>query len=169
MEHGERSEHTGIYVVLDGLRSAFNVGSILRTSEAAGVTMVYLCGRTAHPPNRKLEKTALGATDHVPWKYVKKTEDALAALRALGVPLIGVETVTDSVPYTEFTFPNPVAIVFGHEILGISEPALALLDKVVCIPMCGSKTAINVATASGIVLFEIIRQHRERGSHCSST
>jgi 23S rRNA (guanosine2251-2'-O)-methyltransferase len=162
MRESEPSEREGIYVVLDGLRSAFNVGSILRTSEAAGVRTVYLCGVTAHPPNRKLEKTALGATDHVPWKYMKRTVDALAELRALRVPLIGVETVADSTPYTDFTFPNPVAIVFGHEILGISEPALAMLDKVVRIPMHGFKTTINVATASGIVLFEIVRQQRQR-------
>ena len=155
-----RTEPEGIYVVLDNLRSAFNVGSVLRTSDAAGVSTVYLCGVTAHPPNRKLAKTALGATDHVQWKYLKRTEDALAELRELGVPLIGIETVADSIPYGEFTFPNPVAVVFGHEIYGISEPALALLDKVVRIPMQGFKTTINVATAAGIVLFEILRQHR---------
>ncbi len=162
MSSERTSEPEGIYVVLDSLRSAFNVGSILRTSDAAGVRTVYLCGVTAHPPNRKLEKTALGAADHVQWKYLKTTEDALAELRELGVPLIGIETVADSTPYGEFTFPNPVAVVFGHEIYGISEPAIALLDKVVRIPMQGYKTTINVATAAGIVLFEIVRQHRER-------
>ena len=169
MRGSDQSDREGIYVVLDGLRSAFNVGSILRTSEAAGVRTVYLCGVTAHPPNRKLAKTALGAADHVPWKYVKKTEEALAELRALAIPLIGVETVADSTPYTDFAFPNPVAVVFGHEILGISEPALALLDKVVRIPMQGFKTTINVATACGIVLFEVVRQHSDRGIDCIPT
>ena len=162
MAEPDRAEREGVYVVLDSLRSAFNVGSILRTSEAAGVRTVYLCGVTAHPPNPKLEKTALGATDHVRWKHLGRVEDALTELRDLGVPLIGIETVADSMPHTDFVFPNPVAVVFGHEVYGISEPALALLDRLVRIPMCGFKTSINVATASGIVLFEILRQHRER-------
>jgi tRNA G18 (ribose-2'-O)-methylase SpoU len=160
MEDERQHESEGVYVVLDNLRSAFNVGSIMRTSDAAGVRTIYLCGVTAHPPNRKLAKTALGATDHVRWKYLKRTEEALVELRELGVPLVGIETVADSITYGEFTFPNPVAVVFGHEIYGISEPALALLDKVVQIPMRGFKTSINVATAAGIVLFEIVRQHR---------
>jgi tRNA G18 (ribose-2'-O)-methylase SpoU len=158
---GTKHDKRGIYVVLDGLRSAFNVGSILRTSEAAGVRMVYLCGRTAHPPNAKLEKTALGAVNTVAWKYLKTTEDAVAELHDQGVRVIGVETIADSVPYTEFIFPNPVGLVFGHELYGISKPVLARLDKVVRIPMQGFKTSINVATACGIVLFEIVRQHRE--------
>ncbi len=158
----EQSERSGIYVVLDGLRSAFNVGSILRTSDAAAVRMVYMCGVTAHPPNPKLEKTALGAAEHVPWKYFKKTEDAIAELREIDVPLIGVETIAESISYTEFVFPDPVAIVFGHEIYGISDPVLKLLDKVVRIPMRGAKTSINVATACGIVLFEILKQHYDR-------
>lgn len=156
-----QSEHSGIYVVLDSLRSAFNVGSILRTSDAASVQMAYLCGMTAHPPNAKLEKTALGAAEHVRWKYLKRTEDAIAELRELGVPVIGVETIADSIPYADFVFPDPVAIVFGHEIYGISEPVLNLLDKVVRIPMRGVKTSINVATACGIVLFEILKQHHD--------
>jgi tRNA G18 (ribose-2'-O)-methylase SpoU len=157
-----QSERSGIYVVLDGLRSAFNVGSILRTSDASAVQMVYLCGVTAYPPNPKLEKTALGAAEHVPWKYFKRTEDAIGELRAIDVPLIGVETVAESIPYTDFVFPDPVAIIFGHEIYGISDPVLNLLDKVVRIPMRGAKTSINVATACGIVLFEILKQHHDR-------
>lgn len=164
-----QSEHRGVYVVLDGLRSAFNVGSILRTSDAAGVQMVYLCGVTAHPPNPKLEKTALGAAEHVAWKYFKRAEDAIAGLREIGVPVIGVETIADSIPYTDFVFPDPVAIVFGHEIYGISEPVLKLLDRLVRIPMRGAKTSLNVATACGIVLFEILKQHHDRQLDTDST
>lgn len=147
-----------LHVVLDSLRSAFNVGSIFRTADAAAVERIHLCGHTAHPPNKKLEKTALGALDYVPWTH---HPDALTAIRALqnqGIPCVAGEVADNAVLHTSFDWPRPVAVVFGNEVVGIAPETLRHCDGVVCIPMQGFKNTINVATAFGIIVYEILRQ-----------
>jgi tRNA G18 (ribose-2'-O)-methylase SpoU len=145
-----------VYVVLDNLRSAFNVGSIFRTSDAGAVAHIHLCGMCAHPPHHKLEKTALGAFEYVPWTYHERTKDCLKQLRAEGIPIVALEVAEGAIPQPEFTWPRPVAIVFGHEVDGINERVRAKCDHVVKIPMHGYKNSINVATAFGIVLYDIL-------------
>jgi len=147
-----------IHVVLDNLRSAFNVGSIFRTADAGAVAHMHLCGMTSYPPNKKLEKTALGAHDYVPWTHHSETRVALEALRGNGVTCIAVEALDDASTHTEFQWPAPVAIVFGNEVTGISADLLRLCDATVRIPMCGFKNTINVATAYGVIQYEILRQ-----------
>ena len=147
-----------IHVMLDNLRSAFNVGSIFRTADAGAAAHLHLCGMTAHPPHKKLEKTALGAFDYVPWTYYERNRDCLDALKALGLPIIAVETVDDAVPYHQFAWPRPVAFVLGNEENGINERVLRRCDGVVRIPMQGYKQSINVATAFGIILYGILAQ-----------
>lgn len=148
-----------IHVVLDNIRSAFNTGSIFRTADACGIAHVHLCGMTAHPPNVKLAKTALGAFDYVPWTYHARTEDAVAALRMEGIPLVAVEVADTAVPLFGFAWPKPVAIMFGNEVTGISSSLLDCSHAVVRIPMRGFKNTINVATAFGIVAYEIARTY----------
>jgi len=145
-----------VHVVLDNIRSAFNVGSIFRTSDAGAVAHLHLCGMTAHPPNIKLAKTALGAFDYVPWTYHDQTEDALALLRGQDVSVVAIEASDDAIPLFEFEWPTPVAIVFGHEIRGIQPEVLEQCDAIVRIPMHGYKNSINVATAFGIALYDIL-------------
>ncbi len=145
-----------VHVVLDNLRSAFNVGSIFRTADAGGVAHIHLCGMSAHPPHRKLEKTALGAFDYVPWTYHERTADALGALGAAGIARVAVEVAPDAVPMYEFAWPSPVAIVFGNEVTGIGDRALAHCDAIVSIPMHGFKNSMNVATAFGVVLYHVL-------------
>ena len=147
-----------VHVVLDNLRSAFNVGAIFRTSDAGVVARLHLCGMSAHPPHRKIEKTSLGAFAYVPWTYYERQTDALDALRERGIPIVAVEVTQDAVPHTAFAWPKPVAVVFGNEVAGVHERALRRCDAVVRIPMLGYKNSINVATAFGIVLYEILRQ-----------
>lgn len=147
-----------VHVVLDNLRSAYNVGSIFRTSDAASVEHIHLCGMSAHPPHRKIEKTSLGAFEYVPWTYYERTSDALDHLREKGIPIAAVETTENAVPHTLFRWPKPVAVVFGNEVTGINEKTLGRCDTVVCIPMHGYKNSINVATAFGVILYEIVRQ-----------
>lgn len=147
-----------VHVVLDNLRSAFNVGSIFRTADAGAVLHMHLCGMTAHPPHLKLAKTALGAYDYVPWTYYTRTTDCLEALRAQGIPVIGIEVTPEAALMSRFRFPQPCAIVFGHEVNGVGEAALGLCDAVVKIPMHGHKNTINVATAFGVVLYGILAQ-----------
>ncbi len=147
-----------IVVVLDNIRSAFNVGSIFRTSDAGGVSRIDLCGMTAYPPHPRLDRTALGATDYVEWEYHEKTETAIARLRKEGLPVIAIEVTDTAASHVEFAWPSPVAVVFGNEVTGISPDLIAQCDAAVCIPMHGYKNSINVATAFGIVLYEILRQ-----------
>ncbi len=149
-----------VHVMLDNLRSAFNVGSIFRTADAGAVAHLHLCGMTAHPPHKKLEKTALGAFDYVPWTYYERNRDCLDALKALDIPVVAVETVEGAVSYHEFDWPRPAAIVFGNEENGINERVLRRCDAVVRIPMVGYKQSINVATAFGIVLYRVLSHWR---------
>ncbi len=147
-----------VHVMLDNLRSAFNVGSIFRTADAGAVAHLHLCGMTAHPPHKKLEKTALGAFDYVPWTYYERNRDCMDALAAQDIPLVALETTDDAVPYTAFPFPRPVALVVGNEENGVNRRVLRRCDAVVRIPMAGHKQSINVATAFGIVLFALLDQ-----------
>jgi len=147
-----------VHVVLDNLRSAFNVGSIFRTADAGAVEHIHLCGMSAHPPHRKLEKTALGAFDYVPWSYHERTTRALDALREDGIPIVAVEVTDRAVSHVAYEWPKPVAVVFGNEVTGINEKVLRRCDAAVAIPMKGYKNTINVATAFGVVLYEILRR-----------
>lgn len=145
-----------IHVVLDNFRSAYNVGSAFRTADAAAVEHIHLCGMSAHPPHRKIEKTSLGAFEYVPWTYYERTSDVIQALRDRAIPIVAVETAADAVPYTELDWPRPVAVVFGNEVSGINARTRRRCDATVCIPMRGYKNSINVATACGIVLYGIL-------------
>lgn len=147
-----------IRVVLDNLRSAFNVGSIIRTSDAARVMHVHLCGITASPPHVQLARTALGATRFVPWTRHDDTLDAVRALKADGVAIVALETTASAASYLEADYRFPMALVLGHEVRGVDTRVLAACDQVITIPMWGVKNSLNVATAFGIVTFEILRR-----------
>lgn len=147
-----------VYIVLDNLRSAYNVGSIFRTSDAGAVEHIHLCGMSAHPPHKKLEKTALGAFDYVPWTYWERTTDCLDRLGDEGITRVAVEVTQEAKSHVEFQWPKPVAVVFGNEVTGINARVLRRCDTVVKIPMRGYKNTINVATAFGVVLYELLRQ-----------
>lgn len=147
-----------VHVVVDNVRSAFNVGSIFRTSDAGGVAHIHLCGMAAHPPHFKLEKTSLGAHDYVPWTYHESTADCIVALQQQGIHVAAIEVAPQAVPMHRVTWPKPVALVFGHEVNGIHTDNLARCDTVVNIPMHGYKNSINVATAFGVVLYHVLAQ-----------
>ena len=149
-------ERNPVHVVLDNIRSAYNVGSIFRTADAGAVEHIHLCGMSAHPPHKKIEKTALGAFEYVPWTYYERNRDCLDALERLGLPIIGIEVTEDAIPHPRFEWPRPVAIVFGNEVNGINARVLRRCGAVVCIPMHGYKNSINVATAFGIILYDIL-------------
>jgi len=147
-----------VHVVLDNLRSAYNVGSIFRTCDAGAAEHIHLCGMSAHPPHKKIEKTSLGAFAYVPWTYHERTTAALAQLREQNVPIVAIEIAEQAVSHTAFEWPKPVAIVFGNEVTGINAKIQGRCDAVVCIPMHGHKNSINVATAFGVDFYEILRQ-----------
>ncbi|MBK8230117.1 MAG: TrmH family RNA methyltransferase [Candidatus Eisenbacteria bacterium] len=144
--------------MLDNIRSAFNVGSIFRTSEAARVARLELCGITPYPPNPRLERTALGTSWNVEWRHWIRTSDALADLRAAGVEIWALEVADSAVSLRTLQAPSTLALVFGHETIGVSPEVVRAADRVVQIPLHGRKNSLNVATAYGITVFEVLRQ-----------
>jgi len=153
-----RLERRPIHIVLDNLRSAFNVGAIFRLADAARAAAVIPCGYTAHPPHHKLEQTSLGTTDSVPWQRFAQTTDAVDELRRAGVQVVALETAESATPFHRFDFAFPVGLVLGNEALGVSQAVLARCDGVVQIPVFGYKNSVNVATAAAIVLYELLRR-----------
>ncbi len=151
-----------VTIILDNLRSAFNVGSIIRTADCAMVHTVYCCGITAHPPHKKLDKTSLGALSTVSCRYTKTAMEAVYEMKEKKIPVYALELTDRSHVLWETRFPRPVAIVLGNEALGVSQDILGIVDSVVEIPMLGYKNSINVAVALGIVVYEIQRQYWNR-------
>lgn len=148
-----------IHIVLDNIRSAFNVGSIFRSADGAGsVKKIYLCGITTDIDNPKLDKTALGATDMIESEHYDTTLDAIDELKEKGIPIYCVELTKDSVNFQSVKYPKKVALIFGHEKKGIDENILKKIDKNIYIPMRGKKESLNVANCASIILYEITRE-----------
>ena len=150
-----------VSVLLDSVRSLYNVGAFFRTLEAAGGDHLYLSGIAASPPHPKLSKTALGADAAVSWSRVDDVVSWLEALRRRGVTVAAVETSPRAVDLYDWRPRFPVCLVFGHEVDGLSAPVVDACDVTVRIPMLGRKHSLNVATAGGIVVFELLRQYRD--------
>jgi len=147
-----------VTVVLDNLRSAYNVGSVFRTADAARIEKIITCGVTAHPPHKKLEKTAVGTEKFVRHEHFKTTALAVASMKAKGVPVVALETAENVRTYHEYCYPRPLCLVVGNEALGVSGDVLAIVNDVVQIPLFGFKNSLNVVCALNIVLFEALRQ-----------
>jgi len=151
------SEKLPLIIVLDNVRSQGNVGSVFRTADAFLVEAVYLCGITATPPHREIQKTALGATESVSWKYFRTTYEAVEELRSQGREIIGVEQAEGSTPLDMIRVDKKkrYALVFGHEINGVDQAIIDQCDHVTEIPQFGTKHSFNIAVSAGIVLWEI--------------
>jgi tRNA G18 (ribose-2'-O)-methylase SpoU len=147
-----------LWLVLDNLRSAFNVGAFYRLADIARLSGLVTCGYTAHPPHPRLDKTALGTLDFVDDEHVPSTLDAITALKDRGIKVWAVETTSASKSYTNVTYPRPLALVFGNEALGIDRQVLDLCDGLIEIPVFGYKNSLNVASAAAVVSYEILRQ-----------
>ena len=147
-----------LYIILDNLRSAFNVGSIFRLGDTMRVSGLYLCGYTAYPPNKKLKKTSLGAIDYVPWEHFDRSVDAVQSLKGKGVPVWAVETTSHSQRYDAARYPSPLGLVFGNEAVGVSREVLELCDALVEIPTYGYKNSLNVAATVAIMGYKVLDQ-----------
>jgi tRNA G18 (ribose-2'-O)-methylase SpoU len=150
------SNKSPFIIVLDNVRSQSNIGSIFRTADAFLVETIYLCGITAQPPHRDIQKTALGATESVPWKYFSTTSEGVKKLKSNGVVLIAVEQVEESIMLQNLIIEHgkKYAFIFGHEINGVSQEVVDLCDYCIEIPQFGSKHSFNIAVSAGIVLWE---------------
>ena len=151
-----------LYIILDNLRSAFNVGAIFRTCDALRVSGLFLCGYTAYPPHIKLAKTSLGTIDYVPWKHFETAMEAVNFLKARSIPVWAAETTSHSKPYTAMKYPHKLGMVFGNEALGIGREVLESCDELIEIPLFGFKNSLNVATACGIIGFRAIEEMKSQ-------
>lgn len=145
-----------LIVVLDSIRSMHNVGSVFRSSDCFAVEKIILCGITARPPHREIEKTALGATESVNWEYYEHIEEALLHLKKENYVVCAIEQVTNSVSLKDFVPEqgNKYAFIFGNEVNGVSEEALQHVDTSVEIPQFGTKHSFNISVTAGIVLWD---------------
>ena len=150
------SSKSPFVVVLDNIRSHNNVGSVFRTADAFLTGKLYLCGITPRPPHRDIQKTALGATESVEWEWCESTSEAIRKLKDTGYSIIGVEQVEGAVELQDLIVApgQKYALVFGHEVKGVSPEALELCDQCVVIPQFGTKHSFNIAVSAGIVLWE---------------
>lgn len=151
-----------ITIVLHNIRSAYNVGSIFRTSDSAGIEKLILCGFTPYPPNKEIEKTSLDASQTVLWEYLPNTIEAIRKLKEEGKTIIAVELTDKSIDYSAIS-PNdfPIALVLGNEISGIDNDVLEECDYGIQIPMFGIKHSLNVSVATGIVAYESVKIYRD--------
>jgi 23S rRNA (guanosine2251-2'-O)-methyltransferase len=152
------SKKNRVVVVLDNIRSLNNVGSAFRTADAFLIEAIYLCGVTGTPPKPEIEKTALGATETVNWKYFKTTQEAITDLKSHNYLIASIEQAKHSVMLNQFQKPDKaIALVFGNEVYGVEQSIIDGSDICLEIPQFGTKHSFNVSVSMGIVLWEILR------------
>lgn len=157
-EEFKLAEKRPVIVVLDNVRSLNNVGSAFRTADAFLISEIYLCGVTGTPPNKEIEKTALGATETVNWKHFKTTLDAIEFLRQTGYKIFAVEQAEKSISLEQFGYAKEkTALIFGNEVYGVEQDVVDLCDGVIEIPQAGTKHSLNISVSVGIVLWEVLK------------
>ena len=161
IQHYKQVEKLPCIVVLDNVRSLNNIGSVFRTSDAFRIQAIYLCGITATPPHREIHKTALGATESVSWAYFEQTEQAIEKLRSDSYKIFAVEQAENSIPLASFELEGgqKIALIFGHEIKGVSQEVVNLSDGCIEIPQYGTKHSLNVSVSAGIVVWEVFNRY----------
>lgn len=149
-----------VYLILHDIRSAYNVGAILRTADAAGVKKIFICGYSPTPNDKKVAKTALGAEKSVPWEYHRQAWRLLEKLKSESIRIVALEQTPKSKNVFDFKSQFPLALVVGNEIRGLNKKILSYADKIIEIPMYGKKESLNVAVATGIALYKIIEKRK---------
>ena len=156
LEEFKKAEKTPITIILDNVRSALNVGSIFRTSDAFLIEKIILCGITTTPPNKEIRKSALGATDSVNWEFEKNTIDAISKLKKNGYQIVAIEQANKSTNLNEFNITKkPIAIILGNEVDGVDENVINICDDVIEIPQFGTKHSLNISITAGIVIWQL--------------
>ncbi len=160
----DKKEKNDIYIVLDNLRSAFNVGSIIRTADTLRIKKILLCGTTPDVSNEKIKKTSMEADEYLDTEYFKTTEDALKYLKDNNIDIYALETTSVSKNLYTMNLPKkPSAFIFGNEAMGIAEHTLMQAKEIIEVPVFGFKNSLNVSNTAGIVLFEVMRQWGKLG------
>lgn len=157
----ESTKRHAVTVILDNIRSLYNVGSIFRTADAMWIEELILCGFTPYPPRKEIEKTALGAIHTVPWRYIESAVSAVREMKNKGKVCFAIELTHNSRPHTSLTLNDyPCCLVLGNELTGVQDSVLSECDSALEIPMFGTKHSLNVAVAAGIVMTETVLQYR---------
>ena len=163
VEQVENATRAPLIVLVDNVRSLYNVGSIFRTSDGAMIEKLILAGFTPYPPRKEIEKTALGSTKSVPWEYTKHPTETIQKLKERGYKICCLELTDKSIHYNDIKKTDfPICLVIGNEINGVSKEVIELCDLAIEIPMYGIKQSLNVAVAYGIAVFELARLWRMR-------
>lgn len=159
-EEFKSATKTPIVIVLDNVRSLNNIGSVFRTADAFLIEAVYLCGITAQPPHREIQKTALGATETVKWEYFESTTDAIKKLKKINYKIATIEQTENSTMLNEFDLTNneKLAVIFGNEVKGVEQEAINLSDAVIEIPQYGTKHSLNISVSVGVIIWELYRK-----------
>jgi tRNA G18 (ribose-2'-O)-methylase SpoU len=160
IEDFKQSEKTPIIIVLDDIRSLHNIGSVFRTADAFLIEKIVLCGITATPPNKEIHKTALGATDTVAWEHAKNVLEVIENLKAENVTVLAIEQVESAVFLQDFKVEKDkkYALVFGNEVYGVSQEAVAICDGCIEIPQLGTKHSLNISVSAGIVVWDLFQK-----------
>ena len=155
-------EKLPVICILDNIRSQHNIGSIFRTSDAFRIKELYLCGITATPPNRDINKSALGATESVKWQYFPDTLSAVEQLKMSGCRIIAVEQAEGSIALEDYVpeISENIALVFGNEVTGVSDNVMEIVDGCIEIPQFGTKHSFNVSVTAAIVLYQIYTKYK---------
>ena len=158
-EHKKLLKKNPIYIIVDNVLDTYNVGAIFRLADAVAVEKVYLCGGTETPPHHRIKKASINTTEWVPWEYKATALDAITDLRSKSkeIQIVSIEQSEKSVPYDKVEYKFPVALIVGHESVGVSQEAMDASDFVAEIPMWGVNKSLNVMVSLGIVLFEVAK------------
>jgi 23S rRNA (guanosine2251-2'-O)-methyltransferase len=164
VEEVRQADKIPVIAVLENVRSAYNIGSVFRTADAFLLEAIYICGYSAYPPHKEIRKTALGAEESVAWKHFPHATGAITALKAEGYRVFAAEQVEGSVLLNEFDSDafEKIAIVFGNEVSGVEQETILQCDGCIEIPQIGMKHSLNIATAAGVVLWELVRNRIEK-------
>ena len=154
----EKIKKRDIYIVLDNVLDTYNIGSVFRLADGAGVNCVYICGESETPPNSRIAKASIGTDKWVPWEYFATTEEAILDLRSKveNIKVVAIEQDKKSIDFRKAEYTKPLALVVGHETFGVSKEVLKLCDEIVEIPMYGVNISLNVMVSLGIVLFRAV-------------
>lgn len=160
IEDFKKSEKTPLILVLDDIRSLHNIGSVFRTADAFLIEKIILCGITATPPNKEIHKTALGATETVAWEHHENVLEVIEKLKSENVLTLAIEQVESAIFLQDFkTEKNQkYALVFGNEVYGVAQEAVALCDGCIEIPQLGTKHSLNIAVSAGIVVWDLFQK-----------
>ena len=160
IEAFKQQQKSPIALILDNIRSGLNVGAAFRTADGFALEKIFLCGITARPPHREILKTAIGATESMDWEYAPSTEAVIAKLQKENYYIVAVEQAEGSTLLQNFRLPKgqKIALIFGNEVRGVEEGAMALVDECLEVPQYGTKHSFNISVCVGIVVWEVFRK-----------